>query len=57
MKANEILILHGKALKTNRVIYPKGISIQVKDFAQYIKKNDVYLVIIYILKQQLLFIL
>ena len=32
------------ALKTNRVIYPKGISIQVKDFAQYIKKNDVCLV-------------
>lgn len=32
------------ALKTNRVIYPKGISIQVKDFAQYIEKNDVCLV-------------
>lgn len=32
------------ALKTNRVIYPKGISIQIKDFTQYIEKNDVYLV-------------
>lgn len=32
------------ALKTNRVIYPKGVSIQVKDFAQYIEKNDVCLV-------------
>ena len=32
------------ALKTNRVIYPKGINIQVKDFAQYIEKNDVCLV-------------
>ncbi|MDS0528600.1 transposase, partial [Clostridium sp. SHJSY1] len=32
------------ALKTNRVIYPKGINIQVKDFAQYIEKNDVCIV-------------
>jgi len=32
------------ALKTNRVIYPKGVSIQVKDFAQYVEKNDVCLV-------------
>lgn len=30
------------ALKTNRIIYPKGIRIQVKDFAQYIEKNDVH---------------
>ena len=32
------------ALKTNRIIYPKGINIQVKDFSQYIEKNDVCLV-------------
>lgn len=32
------------ALKTNRIIYPKGVNIQVKDFAQYIEKNDVCLV-------------
>jgi Transposase DDE domain len=32
------------ALKTNRVIYPKGIGIQINDFAQYIEKNDVCLV-------------
>jgi len=32
------------ALKTNRVIYPKGISIQIKEFTQYIEKNDVCLV-------------
>jgi hypothetical protein len=32
------------ALKTNRVIYPNGINIQVKDFSQYIEKNDVCLV-------------
>ena len=32
------------ALKTNRVIYPKGIGIQVNAFTQYIEKNDVCLV-------------
>jgi len=32
------------ALKTNRVIYPKGFGIQIKDFVQYIEKNDVCLV-------------
>lgn len=32
------------ALKTNRVIYPKGIGIQIKQFSQYIEKNDVHLV-------------
>lgn len=32
------------ALKTNRIIYPKGVNIQIKDFAQYIEKNDVCLV-------------
>ncbi|HAK42513.1 MAG TPA: hypothetical protein DCM59_07155 [Clostridium sp.] len=32
------------ALKTNRVIYPKGIGIQIKQFTQYIEKNDVCLV-------------
>ena len=32
------------ALKTNRIIYPKGVNIQVKDFSQYIEKNDVCLV-------------
>lgn len=31
------------ALKTNRVIYPKGIGFQVKQFAQYIERNDVCL--------------
>ena len=31
-------------LKTNRVIYPKGVRIQIKEFAQYIKKTDVHLV-------------
>ncbi|NEU05022.1 hypothetical protein [Clostridium senegalense] len=31
-------------LKTNRVIYPKGIGIQIKQFTQYIEKNDVHLV-------------
>jgi hypothetical protein len=29
------------ALKTNRVIFPQGIRIQIKDFAQYIERNDV----------------
>ncbi|WP_199882975.1 hypothetical protein [Clostridium beijerinckii] len=33
-----------EALKTNRIIYSKGISVQVKDFAQYIEKNYVCLV-------------
>nr|WP_235062578.1 hypothetical protein [Thermoanaerobacterium aotearoense] len=32
------------ALKTNRIIYPQGIRIQIKDFAQYIEKNEVCLV-------------
>lgn len=32
------------ALKTNRVIYPKGIGIQIKQFTQYIEKDDVCLV-------------
>jgi len=32
------------ALKTNRIIYPKGINISIRDFAQYIEKNDVHLV-------------
>lgn len=31
-------------LKTNRVIYPQGVRIQIQEFAQYIKKNDVCLV-------------
>lgn len=30
------------ALRTNRVIYPKGIGIQIKEFAKYVSKNDVY---------------
>lgn len=31
------------ALKTNRIIYPQGIRIQIKDFAaKYIEKNDVH---------------
>jgi hypothetical protein len=29
------------ALKTNRVIFPQGIRLQIKDFAQYIERNDV----------------
>ncbi|MDN5311105.1 MAG: hypothetical protein PWQ68_78 [Thermoanaerobacteraceae bacterium] len=33
------------ALKTNRIIYPQDIRIQIKDFAaKYIEKNDVHLV-------------
>ncbi|WP_231969027.1 hypothetical protein [Thermoanaerobacterium sp. RBIITD] len=32
------------ALKTNRIIYPIGIRVQIKDFAQYIEKNEVHLV-------------
>lgn len=32
------------ALKTSRVIYSKEFGIQVKDFTQYIKKNDICLV-------------
>jgi hypothetical protein len=32
------------ALKTNRIIYPQGIRIQIKNFAQYIEKSDVCLV-------------
>ncbi|MBV4449263.1 transposase [Clostridium tyrobutyricum] len=32
------------ALKTNRIIYPKGCGIQIKQFTQYIEKNDVCLV-------------
>ena len=31
-------------LKTNRVIYPKGVRIQIKEFAKYIEKTDVHLV-------------
>lgn len=31
-------------LKTNRVIYPQGVRIQIKEFAKYIEKNDVHLV-------------
>lgn len=31
-------------LKTNRIIYPQGIRISLKDFATYIKKDDVHLV-------------
>lgn len=31
-------------LKTNRIIYPSGIRISIKDFAKYIKKTDVNLV-------------
>lgn len=34
------------ALKTNRVIYPKGVNIQINDFTKYIEKNDVCLVIV-----------
>ncbi len=32
------------AIKTNRIIYPQGIHINISDFSQYIKKNDVDLV-------------
>ncbi|MBP2032680.1 hypothetical protein J2Z42_001354 [Clostridium algifaecis] len=32
------------ALKTNRIIYPQGFHIQIKQFTQYIEKNDVCLV-------------
>ncbi|MDI3311900.1 MAG: IS701 family transposase [Thermoanaerobacterium sp.] len=32
------------ALKTNRIIYPQGIRIQIKDFAKYIGKSEVHLV-------------
>ncbi len=32
------------AIKTNRIIYPQGIKINISNFAQYIKKNDVNLV-------------
>ena len=31
-------------LKTNRIIYPQGIGIQIKDFEAYIEKSDVHLV-------------
>ncbi len=31
-------------LKTNRIIYPKGVRIQIKEFAKYIEKTDVHLV-------------
>jgi hypothetical protein len=31
-------------LKTNRIIYPSGVRTSVKDFEQYIEKNDVHLV-------------
>ena len=31
-------------LKTNRVIYPQGLRVQIKDFEQYIQENDVHLV-------------
>lgn len=31
-------------LKTNRIIYPEGFGIQIKQFTQYIEKNDVCLV-------------
>jgi hypothetical protein len=29
------------ALKTNRVIFPQGVRMQIKDFAQHIERNDV----------------
>lgn len=32
------------ALKANRIIYPQGIRIQIKDFVQYIENNEVHLV-------------
>ena len=31
-------------LKTNRIIYPQGIRIHIKDFEQYIQNSDVRLV-------------
>ncbi|KYD28610.1 hypothetical protein B4113_3407 [Geobacillus sp. B4113_201601] len=31
-------------LKTNRILYPKGIDIQAKEFARYIEPNDTRLV-------------
>ncbi|MEC5187906.1 hypothetical protein GGQ77_001670 [Geobacillus thermodenitrificans] len=31
-------------LKTNRILYPKGIAIQAKSFARYIEPNDTRLV-------------
>ncbi|BBW98359.1 hypothetical protein GsuE55_31920 [Geobacillus subterraneus] len=31
-------------LKTNRILYPKGIAIQAKEFARYIEPNDTCLV-------------
>ncbi len=31
-------------LKTNRILYPKGIAIQAKEFARYIEFNDTCLV-------------
>ncbi|KJE27849.1 transposase DDE domain protein [Geobacillus kaustophilus] len=31
-------------LKTNRLLYPKGIAVQVKEFAHYIEPNDTHLV-------------
>lgn len=31
-------------LKTNRVLYPKGIAIQAKQFARYIEPKDTHLV-------------
>lgn len=31
-------------LKTNRVIFPQGVRVQIQQFAQYIHKNDVHLV-------------
>ncbi|MBB6285314.1 hypothetical protein HNR34_003729 [Geobacillus subterraneus] len=31
-------------LKTNRILYPKGIAIQAKQFAHYIEPKDTHLV-------------
>ncbi|MBB6281919.1 transposase [Geobacillus subterraneus] len=31
-------------LKTNRILYPKGIAVQSKEFAEYIEPNDTHLV-------------
>ncbi|EPZ37669.1 hypothetical protein C289_2296, partial [Anoxybacillus ayderensis] len=31
-------------LKTNRILYPRGIAIQAKEFAQYIEPKDTHLV-------------
>ncbi|BBW97922.1 hypothetical protein GsuE55_27550 [Geobacillus subterraneus] len=31
-------------LKTNRILYPKGIAVQAKEFARYIESNDTRLV-------------